>query len=366
MTRAVGRFVAIAAVLGAIAAIAGTPVAGDRDVYQKIGGQLFVLDCHDIHCYRLLPAPIIEHLSGPSLVKWRGYAVLTNAAAAIALGRLCLVLGLSSRAAGIATWIAAFGFGPMQSVFDPYTSDPVMYLLAPLMMADLMAERLGRPTLVGSLGVISKEFAAAPLWIFALLAALRRRWDTALQAALGALTATLVWFALQTALMTLYNYSYGNNPSVNLLTGAYFAVWTDALGWPRAIAALFMAFGPLFVLLPAGWVRADRSLRLLAVASLPALAAFLYVQQPDRALWNFHFAVIPIAMLALEALPDRLIWPFLIAFGIANLRLGDSQPAAVAWLRGIMLVTSVALAGVAVSSTLRQRRAPLGAETSRP
>jgi hypothetical protein len=99
--------------------------------------------------------------------------------------------------------------------------------------------------------VISKEFAAAPLWIYALLSALRRRWDTALQAALGALTATLVWFALQTALMTLYNYSYGNNPSVNLLTGAYFAVWTDALGWPRAIASLFMAFGPLFVLLPA-------------------------------------------------------------------------------------------------------------------
>ena len=366
MTRAVGRFVAIVAVLGAIAAIAGTPAAGDRDVYQKIGRQLFVLDCHDIHCYRLLPAPIIEHLPGPSLVKWRAYAVLTNAAAAIALGRLCLVLGLSTRAAGIATWIAALGFGPMQSVFDPYTSDPVMYLLAPLMMADLMAERLGRPTLVGSLGVISKEFAAAPLWIYALLSALRRRWETALHAALGAVTATLVWFALQTALMTLYNYSYGNNPSVNLLTGAYFAVWTDALGWPRALASLFMAFGPLFVLLPAGWLRTDRSLRLLAIASLPALAAFVYVQQPDRALWNFHFVVIPMAMLALEALPDRLVWPFVIAFGIANLRLGDSQPTVVAWLRGLMLITSVAVAGVAVSATLRQRRTPLGAEALRP
>jgi hypothetical protein len=336
-------------------------------VYQKIGRQLFVLDCHDIHCYRLLPAPLIEYLPGPSLVKWRAYAVLTNAAAAIALGRLCLVLGLSSRAAGFATWIAGLGFGPMQSVFDPYTSDPVMYLLAPLMMADLMADRLGRPTLVGSLGVLSKEFAAAPLWIYALLSALRKQWDTASTAALGALTATLVWFALQTGLMTLYNYSYGNNPSVNLLTGAYFAVWTDALGWPRAIASLFMAFGPLFVLLPFGFTRADRRLRLLAVASLPALAAFLYVQQPDRALWNFHFVVIPIAMLALDALPDTLIWPFVIAFGIANLRLGDSQPAAVSWVRGIMLVASVALAGMAAASTLRRGRTELlRAEASRP
>src|SRR4030095_11713683 len=166
MTRPVIRFLAIAGVLGAIAAIAGTPVAGDRDVYQKIGRQLFVLDCHDIHCYRLLPAPIIEHLPGPSLMKWRAYAVLTNAAAAIALGRLCVVLGLSSRAAGFATWIAAVGFGPMQSVFDPYTSDPVMYLLAPLMMTDLMAERLGRPTLVGRPGGVSKEVRPAPFWVF--------------------------------------------------------------------------------------------------------------------------------------------------------------------------------------------------------
>jgi hypothetical protein len=55
-----------------------------------------------------------------------------------------------------------------------------------------------------------------------------------------------------------------------------------------------------------------------------------------------------------------------IAFGIANVRLGDSQPAAVVWLRGIMLVTSVALACVAVSSSLRQGRAPVGAEASRP
>src|SRR4030095_7138300 len=99
MTRPGIRFLAIAAVLGAIAAIAGTPVAGDRDVYQKIGRQVFVLDCHDIHCSRLLPAPIIEHLPGPSLMKWRAYAVLTNAAAAIALGRLRLARRVVSRGA---------------------------------------------------------------------------------------------------------------------------------------------------------------------------------------------------------------------------------------------------------------------------
>ena len=366
MTRSVSRFLAIVLVLGAIAAIGNTPQFADRDIYQTIGRQLIVLDCHDVHCYRLLPAPFIEPLPGPSLLKWKLYAVLANAAAAIALGRLCLVLGLSARASVFATWIAAIGFGPMQSVLDPYTSDPVMYLLAPLMMADLLADRLARAGLIGSLGVLAKEFAAAPLWIFTLLSALRRRWDTAMRAALAATTATLVWFALQTTLMTLYNYSYGNNPSViRLLEGGYFKVWMTALGWPRGLAALFMTFGPLFVLMPAGFMRADRTLRLLAVASAPAMAAFVYVQQPDRALWNFHFVAIPIAILALEALPDRLCWLFIAAFGIANLKLGESQPIAVSLVRGAMLAVSLAIAAMALASASRRRGAEVfGAEAS--
>jgi len=296
---------------------------------------------------------------------WKLYAVLTNAAAAVAIGHLCLVLGLSSRAALFATWISALGFGPAQSVFDPYTSDPVMYLLGPVMTADLVGGRIGRPGLVGSIGVLAKEFAAAPLWIFTLLSALRKRWDTALRTALAATTATLVWFALQTTMMALFNYSYGNNRSPQLLSGAYFAVWTSALGWPRSLFALFMTFGALFVLLPAGYVRAERTLRLLAIASLPAVAAFVYVQQPDRALWNFHFVAIPIAVLALEKLDDALCWAFVGAFGVANLRLGDNLPAAVAWVRGGALAVSLAIAGMAAAQAMRGERATdLRAEAS--
>ena len=76
--------------------------------------------------------------------------------------------------------------------------------------------------------------------MFALMSALRRRWNMQARAALGAGAAShLVWLTLQTVFMTLYNYSYGGNPSVNLLGGGYFAVWVSALGWPRAAAYLF-------------------------------------------------------------------------------------------------------------------------------
>ena len=354
MTRPAVRFIAIALLLGVIAIVAPAPPAGDSSLYQAIGKHLIILDCHDIHCYRILPALILEHLPGPSMFKWKLYAVLTSAAAAIALGRFCLVLGLSPRAAGFATWISAFGFGPLQSIFDPYTSDPVMYLLGPLLMADLFRERLGRAGIVGTVGVLAKEFAAVPLWMFALLSALKRRWETAARAGLAALTATLAWLTLQTVFMTLYNYSYGNNPSVRLLQGGFFAVWVTALGWPRAAAYLFLAFGPLFVLLAAGLLRAGRTMRLLALVSVPPVLMFVYVQQPDRALWNFHFVVIPLAMLVLQELSDGLCWLFVVAFAVANLRLGESQPALVSWIRVATLAISMALAAFASAASLRR------------
>jgi len=356
MTRSAARFTAIALLLGAVAIVAPAPRSADSDIYQKIGRHVVVIDCADIHCFRILIAPIVEHLPGLSLAKWRTYAVVTNAAAALALGRLCFVLGLSSRAAAFATWISAFGLGPFQSIFDPYTSDPLMYMLGPLLVADLVRDRIGRAALVASVGVLAKEFAAAPLWMFALVSALRRRWQTAARVALAASTATLVWLTLQTVLMTLYNYTYGGNKSVNLLAGSYFVVWLSAVGWPRAVAYLLMAFGPLFVLMAVGLVRAGRTCRLLALSSLPAVIIFAYVQQPDRALWNFHFVVIPLAVLVLQELPDTLCWAFVVAFGLANLRLGESQPAIFSWIRGLMLTMSMVLAIVAATAALRRDR----------
>ena len=44
-------------------------------------------------------------------------------------------------------------------------------------------------------------------------------------------------------------------------------------------------------------------MRRLAVVSLPIAALFGYVQQPDRALWNFHYLVTPFAALVLERVP---------------------------------------------------------------
>jgi hypothetical protein len=361
IARPLFHFAAIALMLASVASLARAPASSDREIYQAIGRHGVVLDCHDVHCFRILVAVVLEHLPGPSVFKWKAYAVLSNAAAALAVGRLCLALGLAGHLATLATWLAATGFGPLQSVFDPFTSDPLMYWLGPVMAANLLQERRIGAAVIGAVGVLAKEFAAVPLWMFTVIAAVERRWDAALRNLAAATTVTLVWFALQTTLLTLYNYSYGNNPSVNLTGGGYFTVWANAVGWPRAIGYLFTSFGPLYFLMAVGLLRAGRTGRLLAASSLPAVIAFMYVQQPDRSLCNFQFVVVPLAVSTLDVLPVRLRVLFVIAFGVANLRLGAGQPVFVTGLRMLMLALSIAIAlyaCVATSNASRRGSAP--------
>ena len=347
------RFLVLAALLGAIAAAGRAPLSSDRDMYERIGRHVVVLDCTDIHCFRPLVAVIVEHLPGPSPLKWKAYGVVTVAAAALATLRLCLVLALPARTANLAMWIAAFGYGPLQSIFDPYTSDPLMYLLGPLMTADLWMARDRRAAALGMAGVFAKEFAAAPLWIFTLLATVERRWESAVRLAFLAVAVTLAWRTLHVLLMTLFNYSYGLNLSTHVLNGGYFRVWASALGVPRAGFYLFMAYGPLWILLAAGFARSGERLRRLALCSLPAALAFVYMQQSDRALWNFHFVVIPIAAAVLAELPSWACAAFVTGFAIANLRLGAPQPAAFTWIRGAALAVSMM---IAIAAALKERK----------
>jgi len=319
----VRRFVAVAMVLGVVAAVAPAPWLGtDRGTYESVGRDHVIEDCSELHCFRILVAWTLEALPGPSLVKWKTYAVLANAGAAVAVGWLCGLLGLSAQASLYATWLAALGFGSFYTLFDCYTSDPLMFLLGPLLTGELLRGRRGRSTALGAAGVLAKEFAAAPLWIHTLWAAMRRNWDAALRSLLAASTVTMVWMALQIWLVVSHNYSYGGSASADLAGGGFLARWYAMVGPRGAALAVFVEFGALYLLFPFGLLRASRELRLLAVAALPAALALVYVQQPDRALWNFHFLVIPIAVLALEKLPAWGVWLFIALFAMANLRVG--------------------------------------------
>jgi len=340
-------------VLAAVAVFAPTPWWTDRGFYEELGRRVLIRDCTDVHCFRPLVPAILEHLPGPSLVKWKAYAVIANTAAAVAVGRLCVLAGLSASASLAAMWLSAVGTGSLYSIFDCYTPDPLMYMLGPITALALWRSRVGRAGWIAALGVLAKEFAAAPLWIFTLAAVLRRRWRTAAQLCLASVAVMAVWLAKQAGLMAMMNYRLGSNTSADVLHGGYLRFWISQTGPTGALAFLFTTFAATYVLLPVGFARSGPSMRALAIASVPAAAAFVYVEQPERALWNFHFIVIPVGVAALEELPGWALALFVAVSGVVGLRFGAQfhirSPARAA------LVIAIGLALVASYMSIRRR-----------
>jgi hypothetical protein len=351
--RLAAQFVLLVVALSVVAMLSPEPwFETDRPVYEAIGQRFFMVDCSDLHCFRLLASWLVGRFPGDAEFRWKAFAVLSTAGAALATARLCLVLGMTSRAAQFAIWLVALGFGPLLTLFNPYTPDPLMYFLGPLMTAELFVGRRGRAMVAGTIGVFAKEVAAAPLWIFWLLAVFRRQWDLARRMFAMAFGATLVWVWLQLFLMIAFNNTYAGSQSADLLHGGDFVGWIDEMSAIGAAVAVLGAFGAVYLLMPFGFARASREYQLFAAATVPAALVLCYVQQPERALWNFHYAIIPLAVLALQRLPNVLCWLFIASYGLANLRVG----AQLAFLPSARygLAVSFVIAVAAAVATLRR------------
>jgi len=353
VTGVAARFGIVAVALAIVAALSPAPDrVTDRDVYEKTEARTIVQDCSDLHCFRVLVPWVLGMLPGPSPIKWKAYSVVCNAAAAAGVFVWCLTVGFSRRAASFACVLTAAGFGGLYTLHDPYTSDPLMYALGPILTTALTTGRFVTAGVVASIGVLAKEFAAAPLYIFAGASTLGGRWRDALHAFIAGNFAFIVWVAFTLTLMLKFNYSYGY-ASVTFSKGAVIGLWLDRLSLRGVASAMFNEFGPLYLLAPAGIWFAPADLRRLAIAALPVAAVIAYVQQPDRALWNFHFLVVPFGALVLERAGDRLAAATLATFAIGNLKVGAQLP----WIPAarVWLVASCVCASVAIALAMSRR-----------
>jgi hypothetical protein len=351
--RLIVHALAIVAVLTIVAAVAPVPPESDRAFYQQNHGRVVIPDCSGADCFRPLVATVLERLPGPSILKWKIYAVLANAIGALAVARFCVLVGLSATPSLAAAWLSALGAGALYAVYDCYTSDSLMYMVGPLMAVWLWQGRYVRAGALGGLGVFAKEFAAAPIWIFAIFAALERRWNAAVRLSLVSAAVTLVWLTMHASFIVLHNYSYGATTSADLLHGGYLATWLGSMRPTGAFTYLFTTFGALYLLWPVGLVRGSPALRRLAIAAVPAIAAFVYVQQPERALWNFHFIVIALAAVVLQDVPGWIVALLVGSYGVANMRIGAQLP-----FRGAgraALAISVIIAAALAIRALRRR-----------
>jgi hypothetical protein len=327
------------AVLGIIAALSPPPWnLTDREEYERVGQEMLIRGCSSLHCFRKLVPIVIEHLPGASVITWKGYAVAANAVAAVAVRRVALAFGLSPGAALVAALLTLVGYGSLYTLFDPHTADPLMFALGPVLTLLLLRDRLPLAATIAAIGIFAKEFAAAPLWMAAWADARARRWSSTVRVAVAALSVTTLWIVFQVTLMVAFDYSYGGNPSSRIFGGGYLAHWLNILGPRAALVALFTSYGAMYLLVPVGFALAPMRLRHWAIACLPALVAFGYVQQPDRAIWNFHFIATPLAALALTRLPWPAVAVFVGAYGAANLRIGAQLP----WLAGARFFVLVA------------------------
>jgi hypothetical protein len=325
----------------------------DRGVYERTAAETIVPDCSDLHCFRVLVPWVLGRLPGSSIVRWKVYAAVANAGAGAAVFLLCAACGFSRRMSMIAAVLSATGFGSMYTLHDCYTSDPLMFAAGPLLMRELLQGRLAIAAIAASVGVVAKEFAAAPAYVVSAYYAVERRWLDAAQTLAAANVAFIVWITLTLTLMIAFNYSWGGTDSAKVAAGAGIGPWLQRLG-PRGIAsAMFNEFGALYVLAPAGFLLAPRQLRRLALVSMPVAAVFAYVQQPDRALWNFHFLVTPFAALVLDRVPAALAWGTIGLFAIGNLRVGAQLP--IAGVGRAALLVSILAAAIDVAAAFFQR-----------
>jgi hypothetical protein len=325
----------------------------DREIYEATAAHVIVPDCSDLQCFRLLVPWTLGRLPGTSALRWKAYAVASNAAAAAAVWALCLTLGLSRRAAAMAATLSAFGFGSLYTLHDPYTSDPLMFAVGPIITNALLSGWFGVAAAAGIVGVLAKEFAAAPLYAYAAYAALERRWAAAARTFAAANAAFLTWALLTMTLMLRFGYAYGwnGNGSADFAHGAALALWLRDQSARGVLFAMFNEFGALYLLAPVGVLFAPAALRRLILVSLPIAAVFCYVQQPDRGLWNFHYLVVPLAALVLERSAALIGWAVIALFAIGNLRVGAQLP--IAGIAHVATAGSVVLAAVAAFVAVR-------------
>jgi len=227
-----------AATLAAIAYLSPEPDrVTDRRMYEATAQQYVIPDCGDLHCFRVLMPWVLGSVPGPSLPKWKSYAVLANATAAIVVLALSLAWALPARAAVMAATLSAFGFGALYTLHDVFTSDPLMFALGPALVLLLLRERFAIAAAMASVGVLAKEFAAAPLYVFYAASMLQRRLPTAWRSLAAANCALIVWLLLQFTLMLRFNYGYGDNPSTHLGSGGYLAKWLSEQSARGAVIA---------------------------------------------------------------------------------------------------------------------------------
>ena len=341
------------AVLAAIiqAAAPDQPKLSDRADYDYNSTRALAPYCpNTIYCYRVLVPMLLAHVPMEPEARWRAL----QWAAHTATGAVVAALSVPG-----SPWIASVllqaSYGFAFTAYDPYTPDPVVFLVAALLLYCWIKDRALIATLLAVVFVFAKETVAlvaiAPAIAVLLFPDRPARWRWLAPAGLSWITLlSFHWY-----MDTYAGWGIARNPAASFSTGSWLALW-----WknnPSLIHKALIVFSPFgFAWLYAwlGYRHAHPAVRQLAIGAALPLLGLVYVQTPERALANGFFVIVPLAAAFLNQVPASAAWATAITSGLVTARMGLSSE----WLPSstVLLVPATLAAIWTLAAYRRQTR----------
>jgi hypothetical protein len=333
------------------------PTLSDRSRYEYAGAHPFAPVCPpSLYCFRVAVPAVLELVPLDPELRWRVYrwAAITAAGTIVALTSASLAGG--GGAAVVATILTQGSYGFAFTAYDPYSADPAVFAGIALLAWCWGRDRWRLALAIGVAGIFVKETLAlmsVATALAALLGPRRPQW-----------TAWVAQGTIVVALLLLYRWvmpqywgwgpvDFANLVQNDLAGGGWLTLWLE--GNPPATRAfvVFVTFGFAWVFAALGFRSATPDWRNLAIGSLLPFLALNYVQNPERALGNLFFVVIPLAALTLSRVPMRLAIAAALLSSVISARAGSSSN----WLPATKyMLLPAALSAVAVVWFYARRR----------
>ena len=290
------------------------PVVSDRAAYEYVGRHGLEPDCPvSVYCYRVLVPVVLERLPGPPEARWRWFEGVSNVSAGFVLALAATRVVPDPLAGVLSTIMAQTAYGFSFTAYDPYTADPLVFLISAAFalawIADWPIVGLGL-ALVGGFVKETVALVATSFGVGAVLDRAARRW----QWGAGAVAAWVVVLGFHWVMDTYAGWTLATSPAARLTSGSWLAVWSadKSAGWIAFL--LFVPFGFAWIFALLGYRVAPPRLRALTLGALVPMLGLNYIQNPERGLANAFFVVIPLAVAFLARLP----WPVAVLAAATN------------------------------------------------
>jgi hypothetical protein len=296
------------------------PRLTDRNDYDYNGRSPLTAFCpNSIYCYRILVPMGLERIPADPELRWRAFQLLTHVATGSVVAVAVAPIGSPLIASILLQSSYAFSF----TAYDPYTPDPLVFLIAALVLYLWIQDRALTIAAMAAVGVFAKEtvalIASAPAIAVVFWNDRQSRWRWILPAVL----AWSVLLGFHWYMDTYAGWGISRNAASNFSTGSWLAIWwKNNPSLAHKALMIFAPFGFGWVFAAFGYRHASRPVKQLAVGAVLPMLALVYVQTPERALGNAFFVIIPMAAAFLAQIPAAPAWAAAMTNALVTARIG--------------------------------------------